>query len=302
MLTINSTPIADTFAEAFPMTAVRVVVTAATADWARTAGRVATGYACSVIGCDAEAGIECEMTPDQTPDGRPGASLLFFSFGREKLEKAIANRVGQCILTCPTTACYNGLPIAADKAIRVGGQLRFFGDGQQISKLVDGRRFWRIPVMDGEFLCEDRFGTTKGIAGGNFIIQATDQATALRAAESAVAAIDRVPGAITPFPGGVVRSGSKVGSKYKKLRASTNDAFCPTLRGLGKSELPDNCNAVYEIVIDGLDVPAVEEAMRVGVRAACGSGVLGISAGNYGGKLGPHHLHLHKLLARGEKP
>jgi formylmethanofuran--tetrahydromethanopterin N-formyltransferase len=296
VLTIHGTQITDTFAEAFPMAAARVVVTAATAEWARTAGRVTTGYACSVIGCDAEAGIERELLPDETPDGRPGVSLLFFGFGREKLEKAIVNRVGQCVLTCPTTACYNGLPIQPDKAIRVGGQLRFFGDGRQASKLLDGRRYWRIPVMDGEFLCEDRFGTTKGVAGGNFIILATDQATGLRAAESAAAAIDRVPGAIMPFPGGVVRSGSKVGSIYKKLRASTNDAYCPTLREAGKSELPDGCNAVYEIVIDGLDLPAVEEATRAGVRAACGPGVLGITAGNYGGKLGPFHLQLHKLL------
>ncbi len=296
MLTLHGTPIADTFAEAFPMATARVVVTAATAEWARTAGRVATGYGCSVIGCDAEAGIEREMPANETPDGRPGVSLLFVSFGREKLEKAVVNRVGQCILTCPTTACYNGLPIVPDKAIRVGGALRFFGDGQQISKLLDGRRFWRIPVMDGEFLCEDRFGTTKGVAGGNFIILAADQMTGLKAAETAVAAIDRVPGAITPFPGGVVRSGSKLGSKYKKLRASTNDAYCPTLRGRGNSDLPEGCNAVYEIVIDGVDLPAVEEAMRAGVRAACGPGVLGISAGNYGGKLGPFHLHLHKLL------
>jgi formylmethanofuran--tetrahydromethanopterin N-formyltransferase len=296
MLTVNGTLIVDTFAEAFPMTGARVVVTAATAEWARTAGRVATGYACSVIGCDAEAGIERELSNEDTPDGRPGVNLLFFGFGREKLEKAVFNRVGQCLLTCPTTACYNGLAIQPDKAIRIGGQLRFFGDGQQTSKLLDGRRYWRIPVMDGEFLCEDRFGTIKGVAGGNFIILATDQPTALRAAEAAVAAIAGVPGAITPFPGGIVRSGSKVGSKYKKLRASTNDAYCPTLRGLSKSELLDGCDAVYEIVIDGLDVSAVEEAMRVGVRAACGPGVLGITAGNYGGKLGPFHLHLHKLL------
>jgi formylmethanofuran--tetrahydromethanopterin N-formyltransferase len=296
LLAVHGTPVADTFAEAFPMTAARVIVTAATADWAHTAGRVATGYACSVIGCDAEAGIERELAGDQSPDGRPGVSLLFFGFGRDKLQQAVINRVGQCVLTCPSTACYNGLPVVPDKAIRVGGQLRFFGDGQQISKVLDGRRFWRVPVMDGEFVCEDRFGTVKGVAGGNFLILATDQTTALRAAETAVAAIARVPGVITPFPGGVVRSGSKVGSKYKKLKASTNDAYCPTLRGRGASELPDGCNAVYEIVIDGLDLPSVEEATRVGVRAACGPGVLGISAGNYGGKLGPHHLNLHQLL------
>lgn len=295
-MTINCTPIIDTFAEAFPMTAAQVIVTAANPNWARIAGQTATGYATSVIGCDAEAGIEREIPTDETPDGRPGVSLLFFSFGREKLEQAVFNRVAQCILTCPTTACYNGLPIVPEKSLRIGGQVRFFGDGWQQSKLLDGRRFWRIPVMDGEFLCEDRFGTTKGVAGGNFLILAADQATGLQAAENAVAAIAKVPGAITPFPGGVVRSGSKVGSKYKKLRASTNDLYCSTLRGRG-SELPEGCNAVYEIVIDGLDLAAVEEATRVGVRAACGRGVLAISAGNYGGKLGPFHLHLHRILS-----
>jgi formylmethanofuran--tetrahydromethanopterin N-formyltransferase len=298
VLTLNSVPIADTFAEAFPMTAARVIVTAATIGWARIAAQTATGYASSVIGCDAEAGIECELPPAETPDGRPGLGLLFFGFGRDKLQQAVVNRVGQCILTCPTTACFNGLPIVPDKAVRVGGLLRYFGDGYQISKRLEGRGFWRVPVMDGEFLCEDRFGTTKGVAGGNILILASDQASALGAAEAAVMVIGQVPGAITPFPGGVVRSGSKIGSKYKKLKASTNDLFCPTLRGHGATELPDGCNAVYEVVIDGLDLAAVEEAMRVGIRAACRPGVLGISAGNYGGKLGPYHLHLHKLLER----
>jgi formylmethanofuran--tetrahydromethanopterin N-formyltransferase len=296
LLTINGVPIADTFAEAFPMTAARAVVTAETPGWARTAGQVATGYAASVIGCDAEAGVERDLSPDETPDGRPGVSLLFFAFSRDALQKAVLNRVGQCVLTSPTSACYNGLPPVKDKTIRIGGNLRFFGDGWQVSKKLEGRRFWRLPVMDGEFTCEDVFGTVKGVAGGNFLIVGTGQAEALAAAEAAVAAIGRVPGVILPFPGGIVRSGSKVGSRYKKLRASTNDAYCPTLRGVVGSALPDGANAVYEIVIDGLDLPAVEEATRVGVRAACRPGVLAIHAGNYGGKLGPFHLHLHKLL------
>jgi formylmethanofuran--tetrahydromethanopterin N-formyltransferase len=295
-LTINDVPLDDTFAEAFPITAARLVVTAATADWARTAGRTATGYAASVIGCDAEAGIERELAADETPDGRPGVSLLLFGFSRDALQKAVVNRVGQCILTCPTTACYNGLPVVKDKSIRVGGTLRFFGDTFQFSKQLEGRRYWRIPVMDGEFTCEDLFGTVKGVAGGNFLILGVSQGAALAAAEAGVAAIGAVPGVICPFPGGVVRSGSKVGSRYKKLKASTNDAFCPTLRGLVKSELPEEVGAVYEIVIDGLAQPAVEQAMRAGIRAACRPGVVRISAGNYGGKLGPFHFHLHKLL------
>jgi len=297
-LTTNSSiPIDDTFAEAFPMTAARLIVTAETPGWAQTAGQVTTGYAASVIGCDAEAGIERSLSESDTPDGRPGISLLFFAFNRDALQKALVNRVGQCILTCPTTACYNALPLVKDKTIRIGGNLRFFGDGYQFSKKLEGRRFWRLPVMDGEFTCEDVFGTTKSVAGGNFLILGENQAAALAAAQAAVEAIRQVPGVILPFPGGIVRSGSKVGSRYKKLRASTNDPYCPTLRGLVNSALPEGVNAVYEIVMDGLELAAVEEATRLGVRAACRPGVVGISAGNYGGSLGPYHLHLHKLLS-----
>jgi formylmethanofuran--tetrahydromethanopterin N-formyltransferase len=296
LLTIQNVAIDDTFAEAFPMTACRLVVTAETAQWAETAARESTGYAESVIGCDAEAGVERVLAPEETPDGRPGISLLFYAFSREALQKAVVNRVGQCVLTCPTTACYNGLPVVKDKTIRIGGNLRFFGDGYQFSKKLEGKRYWRIPVMDGEFVCEDVFGTVKGVAGGNFLIAGESQSATLAAAEAGVAAIRRVRGVILPFPGGIVRSGSKVGSKYKKLKASTNDAYCPTLRGLVKTALPERANAVYEIVIDGLDLPAVEEATRVGIRAACLPGIRLITAGNYGGKLGPFHLYLRKLL------
>jgi len=292
---LNGVEIEDTFAEAFKMRAARVIVTAETAGWAHTAAALATGYATSVIGCDAEAGLEAELPAAETPDGRPGVSLLVFGFNTAALGKALVNRVGQCVMTCPTTACFNGLP-PGEETVKVGGLLRFFGDGHQASKKLDGRRYWRVPVMDGEFLCEDTFGVQRAVAGGNFLILATDQAAALHSAEAAVRAIRAVPGVILPFPGGVVRSGSKVGSRYKALRASTNDEYCPTLRGHGRSRLPAEVNAVYEIVIDGLDVSAVEAAMRVGVRAACEPGVVQISAGNYGGKLGQYPLHLHKIL------
>ncbi|MFO0896641.1 MAG: formylmethanofuran--tetrahydromethanopterin N-formyltransferase [Pirellulales bacterium] len=294
---INSVVIEDTFAEAFPMTATRLIVTAASREWALTAAREATGYAASVIGCDAEAAIERELAPEETPDGHPGVSLLLFAFNRDALQKAVVNRVGQCILTCPTTACYNGLPVVKDKAIRIGGQLRYFGDGFQASKRLEERRYWRVPVMDGEFVCEDKFGTVKGIGGGNFLILGRSQEQALAAAEAAAAAIRTVEGVIMPFPGGLVRSGSKVGSRYPQLRASTNEAYCPGLRGLVNSALEDDVNAVYEIVIDGLDLAAVEQAMRVGIHAACRPGIVRITAGNYGGNLGPHHLKLHEILA-----
>lgn len=302
MTVINDVPIEDTFAEAFPMTAARLIVTAGTPAWARTAGQVTTGYASSVIGCDAEAAIERDLDDSETPDARPGVSILLFAFSRDALQKAAVSRVGQCILTCPTTACFNGLPVVKDRSIRIGGNLRFFGDGFQFSKKMEGRRFWRLPVMDGEFLCEDVFGTIKGVAGGNFLILARSQTEGLQAAEASTSAIRRVPGVIMPFPGGIVRSGSKVGSRYKKLRASTNDAYCPTLRGMVKTALPEGVNAVYEIVIDGIDQAAVEEAMRSGIRAACIPGVVRITAGNYGGSLGPFHLHLHKLLSASSGP
>ena len=295
MLRVNGVEIEDTFAEAFKMRAARAIVTAETAGWARTAATLASGYATSVIGCDAEVGIEAEIPAAETPDGRPGVSLLVFGFNTAALGKALVNRIGQCVMTCPTTACFNGLS-PGEEAVKVGALLRFFGDGHQASKKLEGRRYWRVPVMDGEFLCEDTFGVQRAVAGGNFLILAKDQAVALHAAEAAVAAIRAVPGVILPFPGGVVRSGSKVGSRYKALKASTNEEYCPTLRGLGRSRLPEGVQAVYEIVIDGLDVGAVETAMRVGVTAACRPGVIQISAGNYGGKLGQYPLHLHKIV------
>lgn len=294
---INGTQIEDTFAEAFPMTATRLIITAITPEWALIAAREATGYAASVIGCDAEAAIERTLLSQETPDGRPGVSVLLFAFSRDALQKAVINRVGQCVLTCPTTACYNGIPLS-DKNIRIGGNLRFFGDGWQTSKLIENRRFWRIPVMDGEFTCEDFFGTTKGVAGGNFLLLGTTQGVTLAAAERAVTAIQQLAGLILPFPGGIVRSGSKVGSKYKSLRASTNHAYCPAIRGITASELPTGVNAVYELVFDGLTLEAVQEATRIGIHAATGNGILRITAGNYGGKLGPHHIHLHEVLTQ----
>lgn len=294
----NGVDIADTFAEAFTMVGTRVIVTALTPEWARTAGDQATGFATSVIACNAEAAIECTLEPELTPDGRPGVSLLIFAFNRDALEQAVIDRVGQCVLTCPTTACYNGLfDTDRDKQLNVGGQLRFFGDGYQASKKLGDRRLWRVPVMDGEFLCEERFGSTKGVAGGNLLICGHTTEHALAAATAAADAMRTVPGCILPFPGGLVRSGSKVGSQYKALKASTNDAWCPSLRAQVDSVLPDNVQAVYEIVIDGLTLDAVTQAMTVGLNTATNcDGIELIGAGNYGGQLGQHHIQLRDCL------
>ncbi len=297
-LHLNGVSVADTFAEAFPITGARLVITAATVEWAAIAANALTGYATSVIACDVEAALEAPLEPCETPDGRPGVSVLMFAFSRDALGRAMVGRVGQCVLTCPTTACYNGLAeCPSEKQVSVGGQLRFFGDSHQSSKKLAGRRFWRIPVMDGEFLCEDRFGVVKGVAGGNLIICGVDQSATLNAATSAARAIRTLRDVILPFPGGIVRSGSKVGSRYKQLKASTNDAYCPTLRGVVDSDLPWAANAVYEIVIDGLSLASVRQAMQVGLHAACAApGVVRVTAGNYGGKLGPHHIFLRELL------
>jgi formylmethanofuran--tetrahydromethanopterin N-formyltransferase len=281
------------------MTAARLVVTADSTRWAEIAGRTVAGYATSVIGCDAEVAVERRLETGETPDGRPGVSILAFAFSREALEKALVNRVGQCVMTCPTTACYNGLPVG-EKTVVVGGRLRYFGDGWQISKRLAGRRYWRIPVMDGEFVCEEVFGTTKGVAGGNIIMMGTNPAGVLAAAEEAADVMRTVEGVILPFPGGIARSGSKVGSKYKALRASTNTAYAPSLRGLVPTELPSEVRCAYEIVIDGLTLEAVERATAEGVRAASRDdrGLVAITSGNYGGKLGPFHIRLHDVLSR----
>jgi formylmethanofuran--tetrahydromethanopterin N-formyltransferase len=291
--------IADTFAEAFGMRAARVIITAQSPGWAHTAAQSMTGFATSVIGCKVEAGIEGELAPDATPDGRPGVSVLLFGFDADGLAARLLDRVGQTVLTCATTACFDGLPGASDR-VNVGALLRHFGDRYQSSKFLDGRRYWRIPVMEGEFLVQEAFGIQKAIGGGNFLILGATQPGALEAAEAAVASMRGIGGVILPFPGGVVRSGSKVGAKhYKKMIASTNDAYCPTLRGRGdvQSELPDGVNSVLEIVVDGLSREAIERAMRAGIDAACRPGVIAITAGNYGGKLGKHHFHLHQILA-----
>jgi formylmethanofuran--tetrahydromethanopterin N-formyltransferase len=288
--------IEDTFAEAFTMRVARIIVTARTQRWAREAALKLTGFATSVIGCKVEAGIEQELPSGETPDGRPGISILVMTMGKDDLGKRLIERIGQTVLTCPTTACYDGLPQAADR-VGVGSALRFFGDGFQSSKVLSGERFWRIPVMEGEFLVQEKFGMLKGVGGGNFLILARTADAALAAAEAAVDAMESQPGVILPFPGGVVRSGSKVGSRRSKtMIASTNDAFCPTLRAVTQTALPADVNSVLEIVINGTDATAIELAMRRGIDAACRDDVVAISAGNYGGKLGPHHFHLRKIM------
>jgi formylmethanofuran--tetrahydromethanopterin N-formyltransferase len=296
---INGTQIDDTFAEAFGMKATRLVITAATRTWAHNAASSMTGFATSVIGFGVEAGIERDLALDETPDGRPGVSVLFFAISGKDLARQMPINAGHSVMTSPTSALFAGND--GEEKINLGKSLRYFGDGFQISKVVGDKRYWRIPVMDGEFLCEEFAYITSAIGGGNIIILGQSRPQTLAAADRAVEAMRDLPGVVTPFPGGIVRSGSKVGSKYKGLIASTNDAFCPTLKGETRSELEPEIEAVMEIVIDGLTETAIAQAMRAGITAACKmggpAGIRRITAGHYGGKLGQHQFRLREIMS-----
>ncbi|GJD87355.1 Formyltransferase/hydrolase complex subunit D [Methylobacterium hispanicum] len=305
-LTLNGIPVEDTFAEAFDVAGTALIVTNDTARWAMIAATVMTGFATSVIGCGAEAGIDAELSPEETPDGRPGVRILLFGFEPNGLKDQLIKRVGQCILTCPGTAAYAG--VDGPTKIKLGGAIRYFGDGFAVAKRLPDetgklRRYWRIPVMDGEFLCEDFVRAVDGaVGGGNLLFLGRKHADTLKVAEIAVEAAAAVPGAILPFPGGIVRSGSKVGGRTKGMMASTNDAYCPTLKGRAGSRLPPECNVVLEIVIDALTSQGVSDSMRAALHAAtevgAAHGLVAVTAGNYGGNLGRHHYHLRDLLAK----
>lgn len=292
---LGETLVEESFAEAFGMRYTRVLITAHDPYWLAAGMHEFTGFGASIIACDVEAGCERHLSATETPDGRPGASVLLFSYSTEALAKAVPRRAGQCLMTCATTAVFDGLPEGPER-IPLGSYLRYFGDGFQQSKLIAGRRYWRIPVMDGEFLAEESLGVAKGVAGGALILEGRDLESTLSAVRRAGEALAEMPGVITPFPGGAARSGSKVGSRYRELRASTNEAYCPSLRGRVDSRLHPEATCACEIVIDGVDDAHVSHAMAHATRAAAGAGLIKISAANYGGHLGKYHLHLHQAL------
>ncbi len=294
---INGIKIEETFAEAFPMKVVRLIITADSKYWLKQAANNITGFATSVIACGCEAGIEKEIKSSKTPDGRSGIAVLLFAMNSEGLAKQVLRRVGQCILTSPTTACFSG--IETNEKIDLGDAIRYFGDGFQISKKIYDKKIWRIPVMEGEFVIEDKTSIANGIGGGNILIIGDSNKQVLKSAEAAVKEMRKVNNIVLPFPGGIVRSGSKVGSKYKNLIASTNDAYCPTLKGITKTKLSKSNESVLEIVIDGTNEKDIEKAMKKGINIICkkyNKGIKTISAGNYGGKLGPYHFHLRKIM------
>jgi formylmethanofuran--tetrahydromethanopterin N-formyltransferase len=293
---INGTGILDTFAEAFPIWISRVIITAATPGWAYKAAVEATGFASSKIGCSCEAGIERTLASDETPDGRPGISILICT-EKKNMRSNVAARISQCILPAPTASAFDGLP---DASSRFYTRMHYFGDRYEERCMVGGRQCWKIPVMEGEYVGEERFGTVKGIAGGNFLVMGRDQRSALAGAEAAMEKITGTTGIITSFAGGIVASGSKVGcSNYRfPMPASTSHLWCPGLKDrIPGSLVPDGVASIYEIVLNGIDEPSIKNAMRVGIRAATETGVVKyIGASNFDGKLGQYRFGLHEIL------
>ena len=295
---LNGVEIEDTFAEMFSMWVGRILITAENEKWALTAAQVTTGFASSIIMSPAEAGIEGTVPPDKTPDGRVGTLIQMYHRTRPDLKQQMILRISQCIMTCPTTSAFDALP-EAKRRLKIGRSIRFFGDGYQRKDTLWDRNVWRIPVMEGQFIVEDKFGAQNAVAGGNFLILAENQKAGLQAAEEAVNAINqKAEKVIMPFPGGVCRSGSKAGSVKYKLKASTFHQFCPRLKKLvADTKVPENVNCVYEIVINGLTLDAIKRTMAEGIKAAVKiPGVVKISAGNYGGKIGPYRADLKEVL------
>lgn len=294
----------DTYAEAFKSLYAEILITARDRTWLDHALNATTGNASSTIMCDCEAGLDRYVGPGGdgsvlTPDGRPGAIVQFHLplFRKDRvdaLERALLVRISQNVLTCPTAACFNLLD--ADPYYKLGRKIAYFGNGHQFRDQRHGRPVWVIPILAGEFVIDRRFGYREGLMGGNLWFFGRDVDAALAAAERGAAAIAGVPGVIAPFPGGIVGSGSKVGSKYSFSIASTYEKFCPTLRGKPgvESGLPEGVNSVMEVIINGRDIKSISAATQAAIAASEESpGLVRISAGNYAGKLGKSFIYLH---------
>lgn len=294
----------DTYAEAFRSIYAEVLITARDRHWLERAVEAATGNASSTILCDCEAGLDRYVGPGgdtsvETPDGRPGAIVQFhvprFRKDRvEALERSLLVRISQNVLTCPTTACFNLLDTEA--YYKLGRKIAFFGDGYQFRDNRWGRPVWVIPILGGEFALDRRFGYTDGLMGGNLWFMGDSVDAALLAAERAAAAAANCPGVIAPFPGGIAGSGSKAGSRYSFTIASTYAEFCPTLREkLGeKSRVPAGVNSIMELILNGRDLASIARATHAAIDACVDTpGLLRVSAGNYGGRLGKSFIYLH---------
>lgn len=292
---LEGVEVEDTYAEAFKVFSSRVLITAKNKKWAEIIAKEAIGFGTSQVMCPAEAGIDTET--DDTPDGRPGVIIQICHPDKDSLDEQLLARLGQCVLTAPTAAAFNALD--SDEKFGIGQKLKYFGDGFEKEGEVGNRSVQIIPIMSGEFVIEDAFGVTEAVAGGNFFIMAKDSDSGLEAAENVVDSIREIEGTITPFPGGIVSSGSKVGAlNYDFLHATTNHEYCPTIKDeVEETKVPEGVETIYEIVINGVDVDSVKKAMKAGIEAAVQvPGIEKISAGNYNGELGQYLIELNKLV------
>lgn len=297
--TIVSATIDDTYAEAFRSLHTEFLITACDRKWVEHAVNACTGNASSSILCDCEAGLDRHVDASETPDGRPGAVVQlhvprFWKDRVERLERAALVRISQNVLTCPTAACFN--MIDGDEYYKMGRKVAYFGNGLQKRIERHGRKLWWVPILGGEFVIERRLGRADGLMGGNLWFFGKDAQSALAAAEQGVRAIGEVPGVVTTFPGGVAGSGSKAGSKYSFSVASTYEKYCPLLRDDPRVEtaLPDGVESVMEIIMNGRGMAPIIAATQAAIRASQDTdGLLMISAGNYGGRLGKSFIYLH---------
>lgn len=304
MAETNRAEVEDTYAEAFRSIYAEVLITARDRTWLDHAVAAATGNASSTIMCDCEAGLDRYVGPGgdasfATPDGKPGAIVQFHlprfrKDRREALEKSLLTRISQNVLTCPTASAFNLLD--TEDYFKLGRKLAFFGDGHQFRDTRHGRPVWVVPILGGEFIIDRRFGYRDGLMGGNLWLMGDSVDSALLAAERGAAAVADTPGVIMPFPGGLAGSGSKAGSRYRFSIASTFAEYCPTLREkLGdESRVPAGVASIMEIIINGRDLATIATATHRAIEAARSTpGLVKISAGNYGGRLGKSFIYLH---------
>ena len=297
--------IQDTFAEAFDGLYVRIMVTADDEETLRKAAEDATATPSAVIG-RLEGGVEKWLSGKETPDKRRGAILQLWK-GLEKgkplesvverFEKELSYRIRQDILVKPFTSVFDALSVKPEDRMDMMERVGHCGDGFEWEKQLYGRRMIVVPVMVPDFLIERYVGYARGVSGGNFWMMCRTKKAVSEAGKAALEAIGKVEGVITPFD--VCSAGSKTETKFPLIGPTTNHPYCPSLREkLGRESLvPDGINYIPEIVISGVSMRAVKDAMKVGIEASLTvDGVVKVSAGNYEGKMGEYKIHLRELF------
>ena len=299
------TEIEDTYAEAFEGLYSRAIVTADDEEVLRRAAMDATATPSIVIG-RVEGGVEKWLSEEETPDQRRGAILQFwggidkrkpFNDAIKKFEVELSYRIRQDILVKPFTALFDTHPKPEGK-IDTMERIGHCGDGYEWMERRYGREIIVVPLMASDFRIERYLGYGRGVMGGNFWYMCKTKEAVMEAGRKALDAIGQVEGTITPFD--ICSAGSKPETKFPWIGPTTNHPYCPSLKKqLAKeSKVPEGVNYIPEIVINGASIDAVKEAIKAGINTAREvDGVLRISAGNYGGKLGKYKIYLKELFS-----